>query len=160
MQRSMSGSSFYDYGADRSFGRTPPATPGLRKSPSALLCDARPTTDAFRLARPYYTSTHDEHSWHGERKPLGLPRLHSANPVFQSSFSVSAYKSGSLKPSKQDTFADNTVTKFADAHPTAFQMELAHTGYRNMQDTWSNHVRSMNELQLTPIKMRNISPHY
>jgi len=156
MRRSLSGSSLQAFSTDRMIAQLD-APPSLHQEPSKnLLGDSRPTTNAFKLARPGYMSTYNEHSWHGGRKPLGLPRLHSANPSFQASFSVSAFKSGSLKPSTWDTLADNTVTKFADAQPTPIQMELAQAGYKNMQHDWAKHVRSMNELQLTPISMRNV----
>jgi len=139
--------------------RSSASTAGLRRPPSAssgfsaarlLSADnCRLAGDAFVLARPKWTDTHTEHTWHGRRQAIA-PRLVPSKS--QASFSVKAWRQGYLKPSGLDTTADKTVTQFVDAHPTQEQLRYARVGYRRMAIAWDDYVQAENMRALTAMR--------
>ena len=95
-----------------------------------------------------FMNTHDEHTWHGQQnRPVHSPRISHSNQSFRGTFSIGAYKTGSLKSSVIDTINDKTVTQFCDAQPSVEQLLSAQEGYNNLALPWNAYVRGENEYQ-------------
>jgi hypothetical protein len=119
---------------------------GAPQRPTSSLLEGRLSMDSFPL--PRFMKTHDEHTWHGrEVRPAHSPRQSQTNQPFQATFSINAYKAGSLKPSVMDQMNDKTVTRFYDPKPSREQLELASEGYKNLALPWERYVSRENAVQ-------------
>ena len=117
-------------------------TTNLQRSMSAstLLSEGRVSSFGFALPTRYTVEPHLITS-----RPAPVQMTKSASTAtLPSSYSLSAFRMGSLVPDSAASRNDHALSQFADPHPSQVQLQLAEQQYNIRLSEWNRHVAFQN----------------